>query len=100
MTKPNEYMFYSPFVTHYKPKLQINVSTQKWHCWISNNGGHSIYSLFKRLNVNKELYAELKGIFFVPTKTNDNEKQRSCSFTKRSLYLCGDQIGLYTEDML
>ena len=48
LTKPNEYMFYSPFVSHYKPKLQINVSTQKWHCWVSNNGGHSIYSLFKK----------------------------------------------------
>jgi hypothetical protein len=74
LTKPNEYMFYSPFVSHYKPKLQINVSTQKWHCWISNNGGHSIYSLFKKLNVNRELYGELKDIFFVP-ETKDVEKK-------------------------
>ena len=66
-------MFYSPFVNHYKPKLQINVSTQKWHCWISNPGGHSIYSLFKRINVNRELYAELKGIFFVPSKVTDDK---------------------------
>ena len=74
LTKPNEYMFYSQFVSHYKPKLQINVSTQKWHCWISNNGGHSIYSLFKKLNVNRELYGELKDIFFVP-ETKDVEKK-------------------------
>ena len=73
LTKADEYMFYSPFVNHYKPKLQINVSTQKWHCWISNTGGHSIYSLFKRINVNRELYAELKGIFFVPSKVTDDK---------------------------
>ena len=70
LTKPNEYMFYSPFVSHYKPKLQINVSTQKWHCWVSNMGGHSIYSLFKKLNVSRELYGELKDIFFVPESTD------------------------------
>ena len=68
-------MFYSPFVSHYKPKLQINVSTQKWHCWVSNNGGHSIYSLFKKLNVSRELYGELKDIFFVP-ETTDVEKKK------------------------
>ena len=73
LTKADEYMFYSPFVNHYKPKLQINVSTQKWHCWISNTGGHSIYSLFKRINVNRELYDELKGIFFVPSKVTDDK---------------------------
>ena len=70
LTKPNEYMFYSPFVSHYKPKLQINVSTQKWHCWVSNMGGHSIYFLFKKLNVSRELYGELKDIFFVPESTD------------------------------
>ena len=33
-------------------------------------GGHSIYSLFKKLNVSRELYGELKDIFFVPESTD------------------------------
>jgi len=42
LTKQDEYMFYSPFVSHYKPKLQINIVSQKWHCWVSNQGDHCI----------------------------------------------------------
>ena len=50
LTKQDEYMFFSPFVSHYKPKLQINMSSQKWHCWVSDQGGHSLYLLFKKIN--------------------------------------------------
>ena len=42
-------MFFSPFVSHYKPKLQVNIESQKWHCWVSNQGGHNIYQLFKKV---------------------------------------------------
>ena len=42
-------MFWSPFISHHKPKLQINVQTQKWHCWVSNQGGHNLFQLFKKL---------------------------------------------------
>ena len=88
-------MFYSPFVNHYKPKLQINISTQKWHCWVSNKGGYSIYSLFKKVNVNRELYTELKGIFFVPTKTNDSEKQEAVVLPKEFIPLWRSNRSLY-----
>ena len=30
LKKSNEYMFWSPFISHHKPKLQINTQTQKW----------------------------------------------------------------------
>ena len=94
LTKANEYMFYSPFVNHYKPKLQINVSTQKWHCWVSNNGGHSIYSLFKKLNVGRELYGELKDIFFVP-ETKDVEKKEVVILPKEFIPLWRSNRSLY-----
>ena len=68
LTKADEYMFFSPFISHYKPKLQINISSQKWHCWVSNSGGHSIYSLFKKLGVKEKYFSELKDICFIPTK--------------------------------
>ena len=75
LTKQDEYMFYSPFVSHYKPKLQINMSSQKWHCWVSNQGGHSLYSLFKKINADSRYFSELKDIVFIPTKKDEIESK-------------------------
>ena len=49
LSKANEYMWWSPFITHHKPKLQVNIQTGKWHCWVSNQGGHNLYQLFKKV---------------------------------------------------
>ena len=49
LSKANEYMWWSPFVNHHKPKLQVNIQTGKWHCWVSNQGGHNLYQLFKKV---------------------------------------------------
>ena len=72
LTKQNEYMFWSPFISHHKPKLQINVNTGKWHCWVSNNGGHNLYNLFKKLNVSTKYFDELKEL----TKDDDWQFQK------------------------
>ena len=63
LKKANEYMYWSPFTSHHKPKLQINIKTAKWHCWVSNQGGHNLFQLFKKLNATKEQYDELSEIF-------------------------------------
>ena len=62
LKKPNEYMYWSPFVVHHKPKLQVNIVTGKWHCWVSNAGGHNLFQLFKKLNATQEQFTELRGI--------------------------------------
>ena len=62
LKKQNEYMYWSPFVSHHKPKLQINVQTQKWHCWVSNEGGHNLFQLFKKLNATNKQFTELRNI--------------------------------------
>ena len=59
LKKANEYMYWSPFISHHKPKLQINIKTQKWHCWVSNQGGHNLFQLFKKLKASKEHFDEL-----------------------------------------
>ena len=59
LKKANEYMYWSPFTSHHKPKLQINVKTGKWHCWVSNQGGHNLFQLFKKLKANREQFTEL-----------------------------------------
>ena len=63
LKKADEYMYWSPFTSHHKPKLQINIKTAKWHCWVSNQGGHNLFQLFKKLNATKEQYDELSEIF-------------------------------------
>tara|TARA_Y100001963_G_scaffold125820_1_gene177740 strand:+ start:67 stop:1002 length:936 start_codon:yes stop_codon:yes gene_type:complete len=59
LTKQDEYTFFSPFVNHYKPKLQINIKTGKWHCWVSNTGGHNLFQLFKKIGATKKDFDEL-----------------------------------------
>jgi DNA primase len=62
LKKPNEYMYWSPFVVHHKPKLQVNIIIGKWHCWVSNAGGHNLFQLFKKLNATNDQFTELRGI--------------------------------------
>ena len=62
LKKANEYMYWSPFISHHKPKLQINVKTGKWHCWVSNQGGHNLFQLFKKLKASKAQFDELAAL--------------------------------------
>ena len=54
-----EYAFYCTFCSHHKKKLQVNLKTQKWHCWICNTGGHNLIQLFKKLKDTKEQFQVL-----------------------------------------
>lgn len=62
LKKNNEYMWWSPFISHHKPKLQVNVQTGKWHCWVSNQGGHNLFQLFKRVGASKQDYQSLSKL--------------------------------------
>ncbi len=67
-TTGDNYAFYSPFAEHYKPKLEINIKTTSegdnpWHCWISDEKGKTIRSLFKKLNVSSQIWDEYNSIF-------------------------------------
>ena len=66
-TSGDNYSFFSPFVSHYKPKLEINLAFNSknqnfWHCWISNEKGRTIQSLFKRIRVDRQHYETLNRI--------------------------------------
>ena len=62
LKKSNEYMWWSPYVSHHKPKLQVNIKSGKWHCWVSGEGGHNLFQLFRKVNATKKHYTELKEI--------------------------------------
>tara|TARA_Y100001972_G_C7617811_1_gene309829 strand:- start:37 stop:981 length:945 start_codon:yes stop_codon:yes gene_type:complete len=66
-TSGNNVAFFSPFTSHYKPKLEIDINTTSegqnaWHCWISDKKGRSINSLFKQLNLGKQYFEQLSRI--------------------------------------
>lgn len=66
-TSGNNVAFFSPFTSHYKPKLEIDINTTNegenpWHCWISDKKGRSIASLFKQLKLGKQYFERLEKI--------------------------------------
>ncbi len=82
-TSGDNYSFFSPFISHYKPKLEINLGINSknknfWHCWVSNEKGGTIYSLFKKLKVDKQHYESLHKILKTKSlysyKTKDVEE--------------------------
>ena len=58
--KNDEQAHYCPFCHHHKKKLQVNLKTQKWHCWVCDAKGRKIQRLLKRLHVDSR---KLKKIF-------------------------------------
>lgn len=82
-TSGDNVAFFSPFKSHYKPKLEINLKTDSkgdnpWHCWISDQKGRSIHSLFKQLNLPRDRFEELERIIqfskFRNTDTADRKE--------------------------
>jgi hypothetical protein len=83
-TSGNNIAFFSPFQSHYKPKLEIDINTTSagenaWHCWISDKKGRSIVSLFKQLNLPKQNFEQLNRIIeqtkYRSNLTTDSQKQ-------------------------
>ena len=62
LKKQDEWMYWSPFVSHHKPKLQINIQNQNWHCWVSNQGGHNLFQLLKKVGASREHFEELSEL--------------------------------------
>lgn len=61
--KGNEQAHHCPFCHHHKKKLQVNLNTQYWHCWVCNSKGRNIQSLLKRLHVNYSEINTIVGIY-------------------------------------
>ena len=60
--KNGEHAFHCPFCNHHKKKLQVNLDTQKWHCWVCNKGGHKIGILLRKINAPKNIISEVLKI--------------------------------------
>jgi len=58
----NEITFHCPFCKHHKKKLNVNLITEKWHCWVCGVGGHKIFNLFRKLKVEQRFFDTLSRI--------------------------------------
>ncbi len=95
LRKQDEYMYWSPFISHHKPKLQINITTGKWHCWVSNQGGHNLFQLLKKVGATKEQFSELYELVDdIPKYKPTEDKIESVQLPKeyKPLWNGGDSI--------
>ena len=65
--------YHCPFCHTSKKKLEVNIISQHWHCWVCNAAGRKLTVLFRKLNVQREkisrLIQLLDDIEYRPTKT-------------------------------
>lgn len=68
-----EIQYYCPFCSHHKPKLQVNLETQKWRCWVCNAKGLRIPNLLRKLNVEFSIIDSVKKIYGETVYRHQNE---------------------------
>ena len=74
--KDGEMSYHCPFCNHYKPKLQVNLVTQKWHCWVCDSKGQTITSLLTKSNAPHALFKKIKDIYGDSKFSNIKHTQR------------------------
>jgi DNA primase len=76
--KGDEQAHYCPFCHHHKKKLQVNLQTQQWHCWVCDAKGKRIQRLLKRLHVDshklKKIYEIYGDDYVVYSNNTEDEK--------------------------
>ena len=76
--KSGEASYHCPFCNHYKKKLQVNMLTQKWHCWVCDAKGQTVMSLLKKSNAPYEYIKRAKDLYGdsrVKTNIHDLSRQ-------------------------
>ena len=68
-TSGNNVSFKCPLCNHYKHKLEIDLNTQYWHCWVCNAKGRKLYTLFKKIGASVTQLKDLTNTSetYVPT---------------------------------
>ena len=76
-TSGNNVSFKCPCCNHYKHKLEVDLSTQFWHCWVCNAKGRKLFTLFKRANASQTQINDLNTEVgnYVPVKQSSVEQK-------------------------
>ena len=96
--KNGEHAFHCPFCNHHKKKLQVNLETQKWHCWVCNAGGHKIGILLRKINAPKQIISEVLKILG-DYKGIKHEKEEKTEYNV-SLPQCYKPLWRKSDDLL
>ena len=75
-----EAVFTCPSCNHHKKKLTLNLSTQKFQCWVCGYKGHRAFKLLKAVNASSKIYELLKDIdsqYSFKKQTHINKQQSS-----------------------
>ena len=89
-----EIVYHCPFCNHHKKKLSVNVAEGKWHCWVCDAKGASIFTLLKKVKAPKDLFTSASKLFSQRTfkSTDSQEKQIELPKEFRSLTNVVDSI--------
>jgi len=77
----DECAFHCPFCHHHKRKLFVNLTSQKWHCWVCDSKGKKLYSLLKSLNVPKTVLSTLNSIVGENKYNTDTDTETHVNFS-------------------
>lgn len=69
----DEHAYHCPFCNHHKKKLQVNLQSQKWHCWVCNTAGKKVHTLLNRLSVDRRTIQRVKDIYEESSYTKEPE---------------------------
>jgi len=58
----DNYAFNCPFCHHRKQKLEIQLGSQYWNCWVCGSKGKSLYTLFKKAGVSSAIIDSLNVV--------------------------------------
>lgn len=94
--KGNEQAHHCPFCHHHKKKLQINLETQQWHCWVCDSKGKKIQSLLRKLHTDsnklKKIF-EIYGDDFITYKPSSEEEKIELRLPNEFKSLLKEPIG-------
>lgn len=75
--KNGEVSYYCPFCNHYKKKLQVNIKTQRWHCWIDGHKGNSLVNLLKKSKASEQIVQRVSDLVeFTPKSSQNNTEEK------------------------
>ena len=74
----DNHAFFCPFCNHHKQKLEIDLTSQHWHCWVCNAKGRKLVHLFAKLHVERSKIQQLLSILdefdYRPRRTETQSK--------------------------
>ena len=60
--KKDDVAFFCPFCNHRKKKLEVNLTSHKWNCWVCHTRGKTFRSLFTRVSASPNHIIKLKQL--------------------------------------